>query len=767
MNWKRMRTGRRFLLAAGLTLVLTLGLVGSAAWAAETETYIIRTGDTLMRVAAAHETTMAKILALNPGLDANNLYVGRTIQVPVPPEPGTVAAQCPRIYTTRAGDTWNSIAAAHQVDAGVLALVNNKAQTQALAVGTELCIPVVPPAAGTGAAATQTPTPTTKPTTPAVATQTPTPVAVVAKPTAIPVTAQQLLQDFRDNEIRGDQLHKGQVKSVTGRIDDIRDRGRGYYIDLGYEGDDWDFCQVHCQLRDPEQAMELRTGQAVTVRGRIAGLGLFNIIDIEDCAVTSAVPSETARPTQTDPASDTVTARQLLQDFRDNEIRGDRLHKGQVKSVTGRIDDIRDQGRGYYIDLGHEGDDWDFGQVHCQLRDPEQAVELRTGQSVTVQGRIAGLGPFDIIDIEDCAVTSAEAVPPGTVRLVQADPASDRVTAQQLLQDFRDNEIRGDQLHKGQVKSVTGRIDDIRDRGSGYYIVLGYEGDDWDFGQVHCQLRDPEQAAELRTGQAVTVRGRIAGLGLFNIIDIEDCAVTSAVPSETARPTQTDPASDTVTARQLLQDFRDNEIRGDRLHKGQVKSVTGRIDDIRDQGRGYYIDLGHEGDDWDFGQVHCQLRDPEQAVELRTGQSVTVQGRIAGLGPFDIIDIEDCAVTSAEAVPPGTVRLVQADPASDRVTAQQLLQDFRDNEIRGDQLHKGQVKSVTGRIDDIRDRGSGYYIVLGYEGDDWDFGQVHCQLRDPEQAAELRTGQAVTVRGRIAGLGLFDIIDIEDCAVEN
>ena len=177
-----MRTGRRFLLAAGLTLVLTLGLVGSAAWAAETETYIIRTGDTLMRVAAAHETTMAKILALNPGLDANNLYVGRTIQVPVPPEPGTVAAQCLLSYTTRAGDTWNSIAAAHQVNADLLALVNSKAQTQALAVGTELCIPVAPPAAGTDAAVTRTPTPTT----PTVATQTPTPVAVVAKPTAIP-----------------------------------------------------------------------------------------------------------------------------------------------------------------------------------------------------------------------------------------------------------------------------------------------------------------------------------------------------------------------------------------------------------------------------------------------------------------------------------------------------------------------------------------------------------------------------------------------------
>ena len=179
MNWKRMKTGRRFLLAAWMTLALTLGLVGSVARAAETETYIIRSGDTLVRVAAAHETTLAEILALNPGLDPNALYVGRTIQVPVPPEPGTVAAQCPRSYTTRAGDTWTSIAAAHRVNAGVLALVNNKSRTQALAVGTELC---VPPAAGTDTAATRTPTPTT----PAVATKTPTPVVVVAKPTALP-----------------------------------------------------------------------------------------------------------------------------------------------------------------------------------------------------------------------------------------------------------------------------------------------------------------------------------------------------------------------------------------------------------------------------------------------------------------------------------------------------------------------------------------------------------------------------------------------------
>ena len=70
---------------------------------------------------------------------------------------------------------------------------------------------------------------------------------------------------------------------------------------------------------------------------------------------------------------------------------------------------------------------------------------------------------------------------------------------------------------------------------------------------------------------------------------------------------------------------------------------------------------------------------------------------------------------------------------------------------------QGSGQDLTGRVDDVRDADSGYYIDLGYEGDEWDFDQVHCQLRDPEQAVALRIGDAVAVRGRIAGLGLMDM----------
>lgn len=125
--------------------------------------------------------------------------------------------------------------------------------------------------------------------------------------------------------------------------------------------------------------------------------------------------------------------------------------------------------------------------------------------------------------------------------------------------------------------------------------------------------------------------------------------IPTFTPTATATSTPVSASLATVTAQQLLQDFLDNEIRGDQLHKGKVKYVVGLVDEVRDDGRGYYIELGYEGDELDFGQVRCQLRNPEEAVALSEGQSLTVQGRIAGLDLLDIVVIEDCTVAGVEA----------------------------------------------------------------------------------------------------------------------
>ncbi len=136
---------------------------GSVDPSQDTTTYYIKTGDTLLKVAAAYDMTLAALLVLNPQItNPNNLSIGTALQVPVAEEEmeaGSAEAQCPRPYTVSASDTWSTIAAAHGVNAGIVALVNNMTVTDELKPGYVLCIPAVP----AEPKAVNTPTPTSPP----------------------------------------------------------------------------------------------------------------------------------------------------------------------------------------------------------------------------------------------------------------------------------------------------------------------------------------------------------------------------------------------------------------------------------------------------------------------------------------------------------------------------------------------------------------------------------------------------------------------------
>lgn len=161
MNRKLSRNISRYLLLTLVSLSLLLGLMASVSLAADTTTYIIRSGENLRSIAEAHDTTVEELMALNPIIaNANVIYVGIAIQVPTTAEdPGSTTAICPRPYTAVTGDTWASIAAAHSVDAGILATVNNAQVGNAIAVGTDICVP-----AAMAMPATPTPIATAAPT---------------------------------------------------------------------------------------------------------------------------------------------------------------------------------------------------------------------------------------------------------------------------------------------------------------------------------------------------------------------------------------------------------------------------------------------------------------------------------------------------------------------------------------------------------------------------------------------------------------------------
>lgn len=204
MNWKGTKKFTRRLCMSLVALSLLLGMAGTAVWAADTTAYIIKSGDTLLKVSRAHDTTLDELMGLNPDItDPNAIYVGQTIQVPEEKPPGTAIAQCPLQYTIQAGDTWTSIAQAHEVKPGILALVNNKVLSQTPVTGSTLCIPQAPstapstpesvpdePAAPTKTATPVTPVTPVKTPAPVTPAKTPAPVAPAKTPAPVaPATA--------------------------------------------------------------------------------------------------------------------------------------------------------------------------------------------------------------------------------------------------------------------------------------------------------------------------------------------------------------------------------------------------------------------------------------------------------------------------------------------------------------------------------------------------------------------------------------------------
>jgi peptidoglycan endopeptidase LytF len=104
--------------------------------------YTIRAGDTLFALANRFNTTVNAILDANPGLDPENLQVGRRICIPVPPVPGP----CPggTIYTIRAGDTLFALANRFNTTVNAILDANPGLDPENLQVGRRICIPVPP-----------------------------------------------------------------------------------------------------------------------------------------------------------------------------------------------------------------------------------------------------------------------------------------------------------------------------------------------------------------------------------------------------------------------------------------------------------------------------------------------------------------------------------------------------------------------------------------------------------------------------------------------
>jgi len=99
--------------------------------------YMIKAGDTFYSIAIRYNTTVAALIAANPNVNPNALYIGQIICVPMsqPPCPGG------NYYTIKAGDTFYSIARRYNVSLDALLNANPNVNPDALYIGQVICIP--------------------------------------------------------------------------------------------------------------------------------------------------------------------------------------------------------------------------------------------------------------------------------------------------------------------------------------------------------------------------------------------------------------------------------------------------------------------------------------------------------------------------------------------------------------------------------------------------------------------------------------------------
>ncbi len=173
---------RRFLLFGGLLVAAVLPSPLSA------EIYEVKSGDSLSSIAADFGISQTLIESLNPELDSPDLlFVGQQLTLPDGVIP--VSSSVILTHTVQPGDTLNAIAAFYGVDAAIIQSLNPGLNADLLFVGTELTVRddlSSPASAPTTQAPDPTPDPTVGADSPPPVTTTPSGVTTVAPYLVLP-----------------------------------------------------------------------------------------------------------------------------------------------------------------------------------------------------------------------------------------------------------------------------------------------------------------------------------------------------------------------------------------------------------------------------------------------------------------------------------------------------------------------------------------------------------------------------------------------------
>jgi hypothetical protein len=99
-----------------------------------------------------------------------------------------------------------------------------------------------------------------------------------------------------------------------------------------------------------------------------------------------------------------------------------------------------------------------------------------------------------------------------------------KVTAEDLIAAYDDNEVAADKKYKGKWVKVTGIVGEIKkDILNDVYVTIG-TGKQFEFPVVQCFVAKgmTDDAADLKKGQKITAKGRVDGL-MMNVL-VRECS---------------------------------------------------------------------------------------------------------------------------------------------------------------------------------------------------------------------------------------------------
>ena len=83
-----------------------------------------------------------------------------------------------------------------------------------------------------------------------------------------------------------------------------------------------------------------------------------------------------------------------------------------------------------------------------------------------------------------------------------------------------------------------------------------------------------------------------------------------------------------ISASELLNTYKENEVKADKMYKGKIVEVNGIVDRIDSDIDDKAIVRLNDGNEFSFYTVSCRIDDDNQdrACELKKGQNVTIVG---------------------------------------------------------------------------------------------------------------------------------------------